>query len=215
MGFQELPISPEGTIGTDDHTQLVNRNAENQHTISSIIGLSGALGIIEEAIDRLNPKYKSNADIVITGTSGTVSMIPDPITIDQGDFEVGEWIQCVITGEITADGNRDNEMIIELGGVALYDEFSSIRRTQSGTEVFKIEFAIQALSLSGDNLSVYVNGETYVPDSQGSSIGFTGRSILGSGIVDNSIALDFDVKYRFEDGKSGNINVKSVWLQIL
>lgn len=43
---QAQDFSGEGWIGTNDHTQLINRNVENQHNISSITGLEEALSNI-------------------------------------------------------------------------------------------------------------------------------------------------------------------------
>lgn len=43
-------FSPTVLVSTDDHTKLINRDAENQHPISAIEGLEARLTEIEESI---------------------------------------------------------------------------------------------------------------------------------------------------------------------
>ena len=105
-----------GGGGTTDHTKLTNRNADDQHPMSAITGLVGALGCKVSVADIINNLTTNAADKPLSASQGVaIKAMIDAITVPD---KLPNPNELTFTGAVTGsyDGSAPLTVEIPSGG---------------------------------------------------------------------------------------------------
>ena len=94
----------EGVSGTNDHSQLINRDIADQHPISAITGLEEALTPLTGTTETLTPTQvynaiKSGKSVILQHTDSILGLFTF------ASFNISEGLKAVVSTSITKTGN--------------------------------------------------------------------------------------------------------------